>query len=575
MSSAVQGKNATKLSFVQPMILFAMAMWLSPVYGADSSLGTSDRSMVATVNPLATDAAVKVLREGGNAVDAAVAAALTLGVVDSHNSGIGGGCFILIHRADGTILAIDGREMAPAKAHRDMYLREGKPVTGLSQVGALAPGIPGSLAAYQLVLEKCGRRKLSDLILPAADIAEQGFAIDRMLASRLAAKSKDLARFPESKRIFLLADGTAPNTGDTLIQKNLAGTYRAIAEHGVDWFYAGPFAKSTEKWMKSNKGIITADDFKNYQVVVREPIRSKYRGHEVIGFPPPSSGGIHVAQILNVLANFNLKKIHNDDPALFVHVVAEGMKPAFADRAFWLGDSDFAKVPRGLLSQSYAKKFAAQIDFNAAAKVAGHGEPPNASTDTFNRHTTHIAAADAEGNWVAITTTINTSFGSKVVVPGTGVLLNNQMDDFSVAPGVPNAFGLVGAKANEVAPGKRPLSSMSPTIILRDGKPIMTVGAAGGPKIISEVVTTIVNHLDLGMPIDKAVGAKRYHHQWAPDTLFVEKSMDLELIKKLQAKNHKTKTIQSFGYTQAIVRLKNGKFYGTHDPRLPGKAAGH
>jgi gamma-glutamyltranspeptidase/glutathione hydrolase len=532
------------------------------------------QGMVATVNSLATDAGVAALRKGGNAVDAAIAAALTLGVVDSHNSGIGGGCFALIRQADGNLIAIDGREIAPAKAHRDMYLRDGKPQPELSKTGALASGVPGALAAYELALSKGGRLKLHDLLLPAAEIAEKGFPIDRVFASRLSANAKKLARFEASRAIFLKPDGSPYKQGETLKQPDLASTYRAVAEHGIEWFYRGKFAKDTQRWMESNGGMLTAKDFASYRALERNPIVSTYHEFEVVGFPSPSSGGIHVAQILNILEQFRLKEIYQDDPAKFMHLVAEAMKPAFADRAYWLGDADFAKVPRGLTDKKYAKQLSDRIDLQQSTKVKGHGQPARAMTDVFNRHTTHIAAADDMGNWVAITATINTSYGSKVVIPGTGVVMNNQMDDFSIAPGVPNAFGLIGAEANAIEPGKRPLSSMSPTIVLRDGQPVLTVGAAGGPRIISQVVLAIVNHLSLGMPIEKAVGATRIHHQWSPDTLFVESSISGDLANGLKQKGHKIERLAYMGVTQAIA--KDGKFFvGVHDPRVSGKAAGY
>lgn len=544
----------------------------SPLFADD--IPTSADGMVATVHPYATDAGVNALRGGGNAVDAAVAAALTLGVVDSHNSGIGGGCFILVRRADGKLLAIDGRETAPAKAHRGMYIRDGEPQTEWSKTGALASGVPGSLAAYDLALKQAGQLELRELLLPAAKIAEQGFAIDVLYAERLAATAEILHQFKDSREIFLKADGLPHEQGELLKQPDLAATYRAIAKDGVDWFYRGRFAAATQDWMEANGGILTAQDFADYRPLLRDPIVSKYRGYQIVGFPPPSSGGIHVAQILNILEPFLLREIYDRGPAEVIHLMAEGMKPAFADRAYWLGDPDFTRVPRGLIRKDYARRLAERIDLDRVTQVDGHGQPPQAATDVFNRHTTHIAAADLQGNWVAITATINTSFGSKVVIPGTGVLMNNQMDDFSIAPGVPNAFGLIGAEANAIEPGKRPLSSMSPTIVLAGEEPVMTLGAAGGPRIISQVVSAIVHHLELGMPLEQAVGAKRFHHQWVPNVLFVESSMEDRIVHRLERKGHKIERLDYMGFTQAIGRSKDGKsLVGVHDPRVPGKAA--
>ena len=317
------------------------------------------------------------------------------------------------------------------------------------------------------------------------------------------------------------------------------------------------------------------EDFKNYKTVDREPVRTTYRGYEIIGFPPPSSGGVHVGQILNILEAFDLAQLYQQDPAQMRHVVAEAMKLAFADRAYWLGDPDYVKVPRGLIDKQYAQDLAKKISLNEASAVTAHGTPPRKDGDFFGKHTTHVSAADAAGNWVAITTTVNTTFGSKVIVPGLGVVMNNEMDDFSIAPGVPNAFGLVGGENNAVAAGKRPLSSMSPTIVLKDGQPIMTIGAAGGPKIITQVVWGIINHLDLGMPIGQSIGAPRVHHQWSPDRLSVERSLDPSQVKRLEELGHDVSMTSSSGVTQAIAwDPEKRRFTGAHDPRVPGKAAG-
>ncbi|MBW3598541.1 MAG: gamma-glutamyltransferase, partial [Planctomycetes bacterium] len=408
--------------------------------------------------------------------------------------------------------------------------------------------------------------------LPAADVAEAGFAINENYSRRIAAVAGDLIRF-EGGGQFFRPDLAPLFPGDVLKQPDLARTYRAVAEHGTDWFYGGPLAEKIAAWMAENGGIMTAEDFAKYRPRKREPVVSDYRGYTVVGFPPPSSGGVHVAQILNMLERFELKKLHENDPAKFIHVAAEAMKLAFADRAFWLGDPDFADVPRGLIAEQYADGLAERINLSRTTPVKKHSLPPQHETDVF-RHTTHIAAADAAGNWVAITATVNTTFGSKVIVPGTGVVLNNEMDDFAIMPGVPNAFGLLGAEANAVAPGKRPLSSMSPTIVLHGDRPVMTVGAAGGPKIITQAVLAIVNHLDLEMSLYDAVAAPRFHHQWSPDELVVERTFDDGLIRRLRAFGHKVRKEGAMGVTQAIAAGEDGKFTGVHDPRVPGKAAG-
>ncbi|HSH14938.1 MAG TPA: gamma-glutamyltransferase, partial [Verrucomicrobiae bacterium] len=498
---------------------------------------STQNGMAATVHPLATDAAVQAMRDGGNAVDAAVAAALTLGVVDGQNSGIGGGCFMLIGRPDGTFVALDGRETAPAAATRDMFLREGKAEPDLSQTGALAIGIPGSLAVYDHAIRKFGKRSLKSYLLSAARIAEQGFAVNQDFAGRLKDSLEAMDKFPASREVFLKADGTAYRAGDVIVQADLAKSYRGLAESGVDWFYRQPFPELAATWMEKNGGLVTARDFHEYRFKQREPVRSTYRGCEIVGFPPPSSGGVHVAQILNILESFDLKAM-GAGSVDFVHVVAEAMKLAFADRAHWLGDPDFAPVPRGLVSKAYAAELAKRIRMERVIEVASQGEPPGATTDLFGKHTTHFSTADAEGNWVACTATVNLSFGSKVVIPGTGIVMNDQMDDFSAQPGVPNAFGLVGSEANAVAPGKRPLSSMSPTLVLREGRPVLAVGAAGGPTIISQTVLAIVGVIDFGMAVEEALAQPRFHQQWKPDTLRVEKRMSEPVQRGLEARGH-------------------------------------
>jgi len=299
-------------------------------------------------------------------------------------------------------------------------------------------------------------------------------------------------------------------------------------------------------------------------------VRTTYRGYEIVGMPPPSSGGIHVGQILNILENFPVHKM-KPNSADFIHLTAEAMKLAFADRAHWLGDADFAKVPRGLIDKVYAKQLAQRIRMNRATPVKGHGTPPRATEDLFNKHTTHFSVADGDGNWVACTATINTSFGSKVIIPGTGVMMNNEMDDFAIAPGVANAFGLLGAEANAVAPGKRPLSSMSPTIVLKDGQPVLAVGAAGGPTIISQTLLAIVHTIDFGQPLGKTLAQPHFHHQWRPDGIRIERAAGEKVLAELRRRGHRLQVVERMGATQAVTRRK-GKLEAAHDPRLKGKA---
>ena len=525
---------------------------------------TFSHHAVATVHPLATQAAMQAFERGGNAIDAAIAAGLTLGVVDGHNSGIGGGCFFVIHAADGTVTCIDGREMAPAKAQRDMYVIQGKLDDEASKTGALASGVPGYLKACAAAQAKHGKLKL-------ADIAEKGFAIDEVYARKLAAAAAKLSRFPSSAAIFL-KDGKPLEKGQTLVQTDLAATYRAVAKNGIEWFYGGEFARQTAAWMQAHGGIMTAEDFAHYQAPERAAIRSKYRGFELITMPPPSSGGVHVAQILNILERFPIRHFRASSR---IHVITEAMKLAFADRAYWLGDPDFTQVPRGLVDPVYAAELAQKIDLDHATAVPSHNMPPHWEGDVFGKHTTFLCTADAEGNWVALNQTINTAFGSKVVIPGTGVLLNDEMDDFAVQPGVPNAFKLVGAEANAIAPGKRPLSSMSPTIVLKDGKPIIVTGAAGGPTIITQALLLLTHIIDDGMLPAAALAEPRFHHQWNPDELKIEKAFGQGTLDRVKALGHKLAESEGFGACQAIYFDRDKQlFFPANDPRVPGKADG-
>ncbi len=354
------------------------------------------------------------------------------------------------------------------------------------------------------------------------------------------------------------------------MQKDLAKTCRAIAEHGVAWFYRGEFAQKTAAWMQANGGLITEQDFASYAPKEREPLRFQYRGYELVSMPPPSSGGLHVAQVLQMIERFPIKDFSEVQR---IHVMTEAMKLAFADRAFWLGDPDYAPVPRGLIDRTYTDALSQKIDPAKVTPVPMHGTPANPHDDVFGKHTTHLSTADAAGNWVALTQTINTAFGSKVIIPGTGVILNNEMDDFSAQPGVPNAFKLIGAEANAVAGGKCPLSSMSPTLVFKDGQALISVGAAGGPTIITQTLLTLSNLIDRGMTPAAALAAPRFHHQWAPDQLKIETGFNTGTLTQLETLGHQLEKSSGFGACQCIERI-NGKLVPAHDPRVPGKADG-
>ncbi len=559
----------------RPVLLAALAL-ASPPSALPADAPAFPRGAVATVHALATEAGVQAMRDGGNAVDAAVAAGLVLGVVDGHNSGLGGGCLMLVRTPDGTIVAIDGRETAPAAATRDMFLRDGRADPTLSRTGPLAVATPGQVAAFHDAVVSFGKLPWRDLCSRAARIAADGFEITPSYAARIGSVGDDLARDPGARAIFLGPDGTALVAGAILRQPDLARSLEALGDGGPEWFYRGPFAGRVDAWMRAHGGILTAEDFAGYRALRRAPIVTAYRGREIVGFPPPSSGGIHVGQILSILGHFDLAGV-GPESIDFRHVVAEAMKRAFADRARWLGDADQVPVPRGLVDPDYAAGLAAGIDLARATPVVSPGIPPRSGTDLFPPagHTTHWSVADAEGWWVACTATVNTAFGAKVVVPGTGIVLNDEMDDFVAEPGVPNAFGLVGGEANAIAPRKRPLSSMAPTLVLEGGRPVLAVGAAGGPTIISQVVLAIVQSLDHGATPEEALARPRFHHQWSPDTLRIERAAGPDAAAALRERGHDVDAVDGIGAASMVTRPDpDGPFGGAAEPRIPEATLG-
>jgi gamma-glutamyltranspeptidase/glutathione hydrolase len=527
---------------------------------------------VATVHGLATQAAQDVFLAGGNAVDAAVAASFMLSVVDGHNSGIGGGCFALIRDPTGQFFAVDGREEAGAAATKDMFMKDGRPQPEWSQTGALAPGVPGQIAALENIANRFGQRPWATLLQPAIQAAERGFTMGR-LADVVRANAKDLDKFPESKRI-LFPGGDLPTRETRLEQPELADTLRRISADGAAAFYRGEIATRICEFLQQHGGILTREDFAAYAAKQREPLRTFYRGRQVVGFPPPSSGGIHVAQMLGMLECFDVQAIWQRDPVSVYHLWLEVMQRAMADRAYWLGDADHVRVPSGLLDSEYLLQRAGDIQLRQASVVAGQGLPPGADSQFFgDKHTTHLTTADRAGWVVAITQTVNTSFGSKMIVPGTGIILNNEMDDFSIAPGVANAFGLVGAEANAIAPGKRPLSSMSPTIVVdAQGRPELTCGAAGGPRIITCTLQVISRVLDLGMSIEEALEAPRVHHQWRPAEAVVEERLDAAVVAALEQRGHQVRRIPASATGKGIAWSKTGQLSAAADTRANGVA---
>jgi gamma-glutamyltranspeptidase/glutathione hydrolase len=508
-----------------------------------------------------------VLGQGGNAVDAAVATGLALGVVDQFNSGIGGGGFLLMRLSDGRVHAIDGREKAPAAASRDMYVRDGDYDPALSKVGPLAVAVPGILAAYEKALELGGSRPLGELIEPAVSLAENGFSLDTYLLHRYGTAIETLGQDPASAEIYLRSDGSPLKEGDVLKQADLAETYRRIGREGSDYFYRGEFARRLAAFMKEKGGLITLEDMRDYRVVMREPIKGTYRDYTVFGMPPPSSGGVHVLQILNMLEVSRALQDRSawDPDAVFR--TSRFMCRAFEDRAVYLGDSDFVPVPlERLTSKAHAEEMVKGLKKESDAPKAVSGSGVVARPE--GGHTTSFVVMDRKGNVVAVNQTVNLTYGAKITLPGTGVILNNQMDDFSAQPGTPNAFGLVGSEANAIEGGKRPLSSMSPTILVKGAKPVMALGGAGGPTIITAVLQVIVNVLDLGMDLPKAMSSPRFHHQYLPDVLVVEKESPLASLASQGLQGQPIVTRDYLGVVNAIAWSEKEKAYvGVSDPR--------
>ncbi|MFC4160766.1 gamma-glutamyltransferase [Chitinimonas lacunae] len=530
--------------------------------------------MVASEQKLATEIGVAILRRGGNAIDAAVAVGFAQAVVLPAAGNIGGGGFMVIHEArTGRNIALDFREMAPGRASRDMYLDErGEVVPKRSTDTHLAVGVPGTVAGLIHALNKYGSLKLPEVMAPAIELARKGFVVSEHLATQLAANRDHLGRWPATKKIFFKGDRPL-QAGEKLVQEDLADSLELIAQRGASAFYSGPIAEKIAAEMSRHGGLINLDDLKRYRVMEREPVTGDYRGYQIVSMPPPSSGGTHIVQLLNMLSHYPLRE-YGAGSAQTIHIQAEAMKLAYADRSEYLGDPDFSKVPvKGLTSPAYAAELVKQID---PAKARPSAEiKPGRPQPYEGDQTTHYSVADGQGNVASTTYTLNLNFGSGIVAAGTGILLNNEMDDFSAKPGVPNAFGLIGGDANAVAPYKRPLSSMSPTIVLKNGKPWLVTGSPGGSRIITTTLQTIIDAIDFDMNPAQAAITPRIHHQWLPDELWVERGISPDTVRLLREKGHKVVPKRSFGVTQTIRIDANG-FLGYADPRSPdGVAAGY
>ena len=525
------------------------------------------QGMVASVDATATQIGVDILRQGGNAVDAAVAVGFALAVTHPQAGNLGGGGFMLLRTASGRATAIDFREVAPARASRDMFLdKQGNADSKLSLTSPLASGTPGTVAGFALAAQKYGTLPLSKLVQPAVELARKGIIVNDALADDLNNYGKEvLLSHENSKAIFFKPDGTPYQKGERLVQANLARSLSLIAKQGADAFYKGEIADQIAAEMAQHGGLISKADLASYRAVEREPISGSYRGYQVFSMPPPSSGGIHIVQILNILENFDLAKM-GFGSADAMQTIAEAEKYAYADRSEYLGDPDFVKVPwQALTSKAYAKSLAQQIDL---AKARPSAEiKPGKLTPYESNQTTHFSVVDKQGNAVAVTYTLNTNFGSGIVAGSSGILLNNEMDDFSARPGTPNVYGLVGGEANAVQPGKRPLSSMSPTIVAKDGKTWLVTGSPGGSRIITTVLQMVVNSIDFGMNVAESTNAPRFHHQWLPDQLRVEKGFSPDTLKLLRAKGQNVEVLPAMGSTQSIMIGPDGMRYGASDPR--------
>ena len=532
--------------------------------------------MVGSTEAHATRAGLAILREGGNAVDAAVAVGFALAVTYPQAGNIGGGGFMVLRLADGRETTIDYRETAPAAASRDMFLDErGEAVDERSRFGPLAAGVPGSVAGLAYAQKKYGRLPLRTVMAPAIALASAGFEVSWALSSSLDSYRERLSRVPATARAFLRPDGSAPAPGDRLTQPDLASTLQTIAKDGPDAFYRGRIADLIVEEMERSGGLISKDDLAAYVPVERPPVTGEYRGHRIVSMGPPSSGGVALLQLLNILEGYPIGEFgHNSSRT--IHLVAEAARRVYADRSEWLGDPAFFRVPvGGLISKAYATHLRRGINDTRATPSAD--VRPGRPRAFEPSQTTHYSVVDADGNAASVTTTLNGAYGNGQVVPGAGFLLNNEMDDFSAKPGAPNMFGLLGSDANAVAPRKRMLSSMTPTIVARDGRTWLVTGSPGGGRIITTVLQTILNAVDHGMDVQEAVDAPRVHHQWQPDAILLERrGFPADVTNALEAMGHRLETIDDMGDVHAIViDPATALRLGASDPRQDGLTLGY
>ena len=538
-------------------------------YGSINHPVIDDEGMVVSQRMIASKVGAEILAQGGNAVDAAVATGLALAVVLPRAGNLGGGGFMVIYlKEEDKTIAIDYREKAPSAATRDLFLDEnGDYDRKKAQFSLLSAGVPGSVAGFHHALTRYGTLPWEEVLQPAIKLAEDGFVIPHDLANTLASKRyrERLSADPAAAKVFFKKNKEIYSAGEILVQKDLAWTLKQLSQNGPEAFYSGDIAKLIVKEMERNGGLITLQDLKNYNVAERQPLVGDYKGYKVVSMPPSSSGGTHLIQMLNMLEDFPIKEM-GFGSADTIHILAEVMKRAYADRSKYLGDSDFYKVPSSLISKKYAKALNKDISLDQVtpSNEVSPGNPyPYESPDT-----THFSVMDSYGNAVSNTYTLNFSYGSGKMIPGTGMLINNEMDDFSSKPGTPNGYGLLGSEANAIEGNKRPLSSMTPTIIFKDQKPYMVFGSPGGSRIITTVLQVALNVMEHEMNIAQAVHSPRMHHQWLPEVLMLEKGFGSDTEKLLENKGYKLYQSSTMGSVQAIVKEGN-YFYGSADPRRP------
>ncbi len=575
MISALCSRRRLLAAFAFFLVVPAAALARDPYVPsvANAHAVGAEHGLVVAQEKIAAQIGGDVLRQGGNAIDAAVATGFALAVTYPRAGNLGGGGFMVVHlAARNEDIAIDYRETAPAAATRDMFLGpDGKPDNAKSRDSALGIGVPGSVAGFALALEKygSGRFTLAQLLAPSIALARDGFVLTDDMADTLPQWYRRLAKWPGSVKVFSRPDGTSLRDGDKFVQPDLATTLSAIAEQGPRGFYEGPVAEKLVQGIRDAGGIMTTDDLKSYQAVTRTPVRGTYRGYELVSMPLPSSGGTVLIETLNILEGFRMGDLEQGSPAS-LHLLIEAMKRAYADRARYLGDPAFVNAPTNiLLAKDYATRQRASIDpehATPADKVTSALQPREGS------NTTHFSVVDGQGNAVANTYTLNFSYGVGMVAEGTGVLLNNELDDFTPAPGASNAFGLIGYEANLPGPGKRPLSSMSPTVVLKDGKVVLVTGTPGGSRITSTVLQVIVNVLDYHMDVAAAVAAPRLHHQWMPDEVIVEPGFAPDVLEGLQARGHNVRESMGYSSANSILVTPSG-LIGAPDPRTRGAEA--